>query len=54
MTFLLTIRLIVKVLCIVLLCFLTSFVVLFGKNGTGIKKDFAFVSAILVATLVVT
>ena len=47
------IKVIIKVVTFTILCLLSSYVLLFGKEKTGIKIDYAFTSAILIGVMVI-
>lgn len=44
---------IIKVVTFTIFCLLSSYVLLFGKEKTGIKIDYAFTSAILIGVMVI-
>ena len=43
----------IKVVTFTIFCLLSSYVLLFGKEKTGIKIDYAFTSAILIGVMVI-
>lgn len=45
------IRSVIKALAFILFCLISSYVLLFGKEHTGIKVDYAFTSAILIGVM---
>lgn len=47
------IKIIIKIVTFVIFCLLSSYVLLFGKEKTGIKIDYAFTSAILIGVMVI-
>ena len=47
------IKVIIKVVTFTIFCLLSSYVLLFGKEKTGIKIDYAFTSAILIGVIVI-
>ena len=47
------IKVIIKVVTFTIFCLLSSYVLLFGKEKTGIKIDYAFTSAILIGVMVI-
>ena len=46
-------KVIIKVVTFTIFCLLSSYVLLFGKEKTGIKIDYAFTSAILIGVMVI-
>lgn len=47
------IKIITKIVTFVIFCLLSSYVLLFGKEKSGIKIDYAFASAILIGVMVI-
>ena len=47
------IKIIIKIVTFVIFCLLSSYVLLFGKEKSGIKIDYAFASAILIGVMVI-
>ncbi len=47
------IKIIIKIVTFVVFCLLSSYVLLFGKEKSGIKIDYAFASAILIGVMVI-
>ena len=45
-------HIIIKVLCFVLFCLLSAFVVMFGKNGTDIKASYVITAVFLLGVIV--
>lgn len=46
------ISIVAKIISFVLFCLISSFVLLFGKNGSGIKLLFAFAAMLLIGVIV--
>lgn len=54
LTLILILSAIIKCIAFFLFCLSTSYVVLYGKTSTGIRRDYIFTSMMLILTLMVT